>query len=405
MSSTKPLPRRSTRPPGSHLRSLPDWGRPLKIAAGRAYIVGLRQVQAIDAWSRVWQGSRHDQRHYELVDQTIPPFEYHYLILEDRAGSVRGIQPIFVCSQDILVGLPKRYAERIRRLAPRLTVFRILMAGSTVGEGGLGALPGDGKWCAWALGQALPLAARRLRASMVLLKEFPAEQRPVLDELPVLGYTRLASMPDVTLDLDFKNFDEHLQRSLSSSTRKDLRRKFRDAERLAPITMEVTNDISDRIDELYPLYLQVFERASQRFERLTPEYFRGLGRTMPDRTRFFIWSQAGKPIAFNSCTLHEDTLWGDYIGMDYGVALDLHLYFIIMRDVIDWCCRAGIRHYSGTSLNYEPKLRLGLRLLPLDLYVRHSNLMANGILGRAAPWLTPVRHDEFLKKFPNASEL
>ena len=377
----------------------------MKTEAGRAYLVGLREVRTLDAWSRLWQGSRHDQRHYELVDQTIPPFEYHYLVLEDPSGTVRGIQPVFVCAQNILDGLPGPLAERIRRLAPKLTVFRVLMAGSPVGEGGFCADPRDSKWCAWALGKAMPLVARRLRASMLLLKEFPAELRPVLGELSSLGYSRVPSMPDVTLDLDFQSFDEHLQRSLSAATRKDLRRKFRDAQRLAPVTMEVTNDISDRVDELYPLYLQVFERAEFHFERLTPEYFRGLGRTMPDRARFFIWSQGGKAVAFNSCTLHEESLWADYIGMDYGVALDLHLYFIIMRDVIDWCCRARLRRYCGTSLSYEPKLRLGLRLLPIDLYLRHRNPVANGILARVAPWLSPVRHDEFLKKFPNAQEL
>jgi len=405
MSRPEPQQARPSSRRGSRLRILPDWGRPVKTAAGRAYIVGLREVQALDGWSRFWQGSRHDQRHYELVEQTIPPFEYHYLILEDPAGSVRGIQPVFVHSQNILDGLPGRFAARIRRLAPDLTVVRTLMAGSPVGEGGLGAEPEDRKWCACALGLALPLAGRRLRASLVLLKEFPAQQRSVLDELPILGYTRLASMPDVTLDLDFHSFDEHLQRSLSSATRKDLRRKFRDAQRLPPVTLEVTNDISDRVDELYPLYLQVFERATMRFERLTPEYFRGLGRTMPDRARFFIWTQGGTPVAFNACTLHENSLWADYVGLDYRVALDLHLYFIVMRDLIDWCCRAGIRRYCGTSLSYEPKLRLGLRLLPMDLYLRHRNPIANGILGRAAPWLSPVRHDEFLKKFPNADEL
>jgi len=405
MSRPEPLPARPSRPRGSRLRSLPDWGSPVKTPAGRAYIVGLREARALDGWSRFWQGSRHDQRHYELVDRTIPPFEYHYLLLEDLSGAVRGIQPVFVCTQNILDGLSGRFAERIRRLTSKLSVFRILMAGSPVGEGGFGAELRDRKWCAWALGQALPLAGRRLRASMVLLKEFPAEQRPVLDELPALGYARLASMPDVTLDLDFKTFEEHLQRSLSPATRKDLRRKFRDAGRLAPVTMEVTNDISGRVDELYPLYLQVFERATMRFERLTPEYLRGLGRTMPDRARFFIWSQGGRPVAFNACTLHEDSLWADYIGMDYGVALDLHLYFIVMRDVIDWCCRAGVRRYCGTSLGYEPKLRLGLRLLPIDLYLRHRNPIANGILRRVAPWLSPARHDEFLKKFPNAGEL
>src|SRR6185295_20148354 len=102
MSSSKPSRAMPARPRSSRLRRLPDWGRPLKTPAGRAFIVGLREARALDAWSRFWQGSRHDQRHYELVDQTIPSFEYHYLLLEGPTGGVRGIQPVFVCAQSIL---------------------------------------------------------------------------------------------------------------------------------------------------------------------------------------------------------------------------------------------------------------------------------------------------------------
>jgi len=87
------------------------------------------------------------------------------------------------------------------------------------------------------------------------------------------------------------------------------------------------------------------------------------------------------------------------------VALDLHLYFIVKRDVIDWACRNGLRRYHSGALNYEPKLRLGFKLEPLDLYVWHRNRVANGILRRAAPWLTPARHDPFLRKFSNADDL
>jgi hypothetical protein len=87
------------------------------------------------------------------------------------------------------------------------------------------------------------------------------------------------------------------------------------------------------------------------------------------------------------------------------VALDLHLYYIVKRDVIDWACRNGVRRYASGPLNYEPKLRLGFKLLPMDLYLWHRNRVGNEILRRAARWLTPVRHEPLLKEFPNADEL
>jgi predicted N-acyltransferase len=284
-------------------------------------------------------------------------------------------------------------------------MMRTLMVGSPVGEGVLGSAGANSTSFARALADALVPAAERLRTPLIVLKEFPAECRPAFRVFLEGGYTRIPSMPYVSLDLDFADFEEHMRRSLSSSVRKDLRRKFRDTAAAAPLSMHVTNDISASVDELYPLYLQVYERSTLHFERLTPEYLARLGRDLPDRTRFFVWTQGGRPVAFNACTLHDGVLWAEYLGLDYRCALDLHLYFVVMRDEINWCCRNGVRRYCSTSLNYDPKLHLRFRLLPLDLYVRHVNGLVNWILGRAVPWLTPATRDATLRLFPNAADL
>ena len=380
---------------------------PVPIPSGRAYLVDRIQLLGIEEWRRVWTGSRRDARFFEILDATVPPFQYHYLVLEDPAGRVRAVQPLFVSTQDVLDGIPektRRAVDLLERLVPGLVRFRTLWVGSTVGESSLGALPRDRVWAAQALREALPAVARRLHAPLIVLKDFPAEWRFVLQEFVEHGYTRLPSMPSVALDLKFQTFDDHLA-DLSQKARGDLRRKFREAARLPPVSLEVRRDISDRVDELYPLYLQVHRRATRRFETLTPNYFRRLGREMPERCRFFIWSQQGRPVAFDACTLHNGELWADAIGLDYRVALDLHLYFIVKRDVIDWACRNGVRRYHSGPLNYDPKLRLGFRLEPMDLYVWHRNRVTNGILRRAAPWLSPARHEPLLQKFPNAGDL
>ena len=59
-----------------------------------------------------------------------------------------------------------------------------------------------------------------------------------------------------------------------------------------------------------------------------------LSRTMPDRARFFLWRQNGKAIAFSIALVHDETIYDDYLGLDYQVALDLHLYFYTFRDII-----------------------------------------------------------------------
>jgi hypothetical protein len=38
--------------------------------------------------------------------------------------------------------------------------------------------------------------------------------------------------------------------------------------------MSVTDDAASFVDEIYPLYLQVFERSRMKFEKLTKDFFR-----------------------------------------------------------------------------------------------------------------------------------
>ena len=159
------------------------------------------------------------------------------------------------------------------------------------------------------------------------------------------------------------------------------------------------------MDEIYPLYLQVHERSALKFERLTKAYFRSLGERMPDKARFFIWRQEGRIIAFSLAIVHEGVIYDDCLGLDYRVARDLHLYFYTLRDIISWAIKEGIEHYCSSPLNYEPKLHLACRLMPLDLYVMHTSRLLNPIFRRAVKLLEPTRHDPVLRRFPNAHEL
>ena len=376
---------------------------------GVAKVLTLAELQNCDAWKRAFQKKCKDHRYYEIVEETLKcGFEHHYLAVETRSGDVLAIQPVFFVRQNLVEGVPGKIhsiVDAIRKIFPRFLTMRVLMVGCAAGTGDLGACDEkDEAWVANALHGSLRIYAKQNKASLVVFKDFPANYRLALGALVSNEYARIPSMPMTRLPLTYANWDEYFH-TLSKATRKDLRRKFRKTEGALTIEMEVVNDVTPIVDEIYPLYLAVHERSQLKFETLTKDYFRAAGQRMPDDARFFIWRQNAKIVAFSFCLVCGDAIYDECIGLDYGVALDLHLYFYTLRDIISWALQQGLKYYYSNPLNYEPKLHLDCELVPLDLYIMHTNRLLNPIFRRLIKYLGPTRHDPVLRKFPNADQL
>ena len=374
-----------------------------------AKIVTGSELHNCDAWQRAFHNKCKDHRYYDIIEETLQGnFEHYYLLLEDDSGCVRGIQPVFFVRQNLVEGVPGKISsmvDRIRKIFPRFLTMRVLMVGCAAGTGDLGACnPKDEAWVANTLQASLSAYARHNKASLVVLKDFPANYRSELEAFPANGYARIPSMPMTRLSLHYQNWDEYFY-TLSKATRKDLRRKFRKAERAPKIEMEVVKDVTDLVDEIYPLYLAVHERSALKFETLTKDYFRAIAQQMPEQAHFFIWRQLGKIVAFSFCLVCDEKIYDECIGLDYSVALDLHLYFYTLRDIISWALEKGLKYYYSNPLNYEPKLHLDCELVPLDLYVTHTSSLLNPIFRRLIKYLGPTRHDPVLQRFPNADQL
>jgi predicted N-acyltransferase len=367
------------------------------------------QLSQVGAWRRAFANQRKDHRYYEIVEDTIlQEFDYRYFVFEDAAGEVRAVQPFFLLRQDVLQGAgPRalRWAGRVRKAFPRFLTMKTLMVGCAAGEGHLDhASEEHAAWVGARLHEMLVRYARRERVSMVVLKEFPAAYRAALSTFSNNGFTRVPSLPGVKIHLPYENFDQYMAQAVSKVTRKDLRRKFRDAD-AAGVTMEAMTDVSHCVDDVYPLYLQVYERSPLQFEKLTKEYLCRVGREMPDKARFFVWRQDGRAVAFSFCLAIGDELHDEYLGLDYAVALDLHLYFSTLRDVLGWAMANGYKWYCSSGQGYDPKRRLNARLAPLDLYVAHTWPGMNLLFKRLLPLIEPTRSEKTLPQFPNYDDV
>lgn len=378
-------------------------------SAGRVALMTRAELAHCQCWGHAFAGQRKDHRYYELVEDTIQHgFEYRYLGIKDDHGGFAAVQPCFLVDQDLAVGIRARVGaliDAIRRVYPRFLRLRTLMVGCVAGEGHLDGDASSMDANARLLAAALVPYARLLQAPLIVLKEFPAKYRGHLRCFRDQGFGRVPSLPMTRLSIDYANFDDYMKRALNSATRTKLRKKFRAAAQAPPIELNVVDDVAAIVDDVYPLYLQVYERSTLHFEKLTRDFFCNIGRRMPDKVRFFVWRQTGRIVAFILCMLEGDELYAEYIGLDYAVAFDLHLYHYTVRDLTSWAIANGYKWLRSSGLNYDPKLHLRHRLDPIDLYVRHTSPIVNAMLQCVLPWIEPTRYDATLRKFPNYDEL
>ena len=382
----------------------------IEIRGGKASIVRSVPDSLDRSWEDSYAGKCFKHPYYQLIQRALgEQFTQYFLILEKSDGK-SFVQPLFVVRESILKGLPSSLKQGfggwLQRRFPSMCEIRMLMVGCSTGEGTLAGRECDHPEVSMLLYEALPEVARRLNTSLIVLKDFPSSYRAALKYFSANGYARTPSLPACRIDLSYRDFEDYMERALSYKTRKNLRRKFRDADRLGKFSMEVIRDFTPVLDEIYPLYRQVVTRSKFHFEVLTAEYFAGLAAALEGKGRFFVWRDShGKIVAFALCVLDGKTLRDCYIGLDYEIALDAHLYFISLRDIFSWAMENQIERYYSSPLNYVPKLHLKLELAPLDLYIRHVSPVINFFFRHLIPILEPTRYDPILPKFPNFPDL
>ncbi len=371
----------------------------------------MADVRDLEPWA---DGLRHlakDHRYYEIVADTLN-FDCRALVLADESGRVLAVQPCFFVEQDLVVAAPhvvRTLVRIVRRIFPRFLRLKLLMAGCAAGEGHLSSAITAQPEHLPLFDAALRTAARENDARLIVWKDFPSTDRPVFATLKSIAAApapaHVASMPATRLALDFTSFDDYLARHLSHAMRKNLRRKFRALETAPPLVMSVTHDLGEEADAALALYEQVRARSPLQFERLTKSFLQQLSARMPERVRYFCWHQQGRLVAFSLCFIHDGVIYDEYLGLDYRVALDLHLYFVTFRDILTWALAQGLTAYHSTPLNYAPKRHLGFALAPLDLYFALPwptlHRLARPLLQR----MSPTGADPELAEFSNADEM
>lgn len=353
-----------------------------------------------EEWNKAYPNVLESYNYFKTLDEAnLEQFFLFYLMVYKGKEPV-GATTCFLLNYSLdtsINGPLRRVTNAIRKRMPNIFNIKAIVCGVPITDGKIGFV-GQSDEILSAILRRLERMAKKNKAPVIAFKDFGQPYTKILDPLKKIGFTRFDGLPTTMLDVRFKDFEEYLT-TLSSSNRYDLRRKFKKVDGRIKMEMEIVNDLKDGVlDEVYKLYLDIIAKHDMGFELLPVEFFKNITKNMPGQAKFFLWRIDGKLAAFLLCLISKDILIDYYVGLDYSIAHKYHLYFVKFRDILNWCIKNNIKRYEMGITGYEPKRRLGFKLLPQYIYVKLRNRAFRPIFNFICQFLKFENFDPSLKK-------
>ncbi|MBF0511470.1 MAG: GNAT family N-acetyltransferase [Candidatus Omnitrophica bacterium] len=297
-------------------------------------------------------------------------FTFYYILVYHRKELV-GAAPCFVVDYSLdtsISGLLRQLTNKITKIFPKLFSIKTLICGIPMGQGQVG-LNLSYSGVLEAIETRLESLARKIKAPLMAFKDFDASYDKTFEPLLKKDYLKINSLPMTRLKINFSNFEEYLK-YLGGDTRYDFRKKLKKAASVQIDSSIITHLDEQTLSEVYELYLQAVQMHDMNFEILPKDFFRLISVNMPQETKFFLWRMNGKLVAFNFFLVSDGVLLDYYLGFNYTLAFQYHLYFVRFKKTLDWGISQGLQVYEMGTTGYEPKRRLKFDLVPVYLYVK-----------------------------------
>jgi predicted N-acyltransferase len=346
------------------------------------------------AWNACFPEEVETYDYLLVVEQAgIAGFDFRYVVLRE-GDEVVAAMPAFLCryalETTLEAGRMKWAVERIRGLFSNILTLRLACLGSPCTENGaIGFHPRISEVRRPVLFAQLldtfEALAKAEGCSLMALKDLPQSiPSRIAPVLTGSGYAEITGMPTAWLDINFDTIDGYLT-TLSSGTRKDMRRKLRGREQ---VRVEYLIDFGEWLPSVMQLYLETRGRSEWQFEELTPAYFDGILKSMPGRSFCSMYFVDDELLAANLIVHDDDRLIDKFFCMDAEKGRPYNLYYLSWFTNLEYCLRHGIRRYQSGQAYYSNKVRLGSSLTPNAMYFRHRNPVLQFILKTISPLLT-----------------
>jgi len=339
--------------------------------------------------------------HKTLEESQLREFNLKYLLIR-RGEKLIGIIPFFIVEfsfATIIQGPLQRLILGVQKRIKNFCKIRILFVGAPTTEHiCLGISPEENiKEIIRAGLDKISEFAKKERLGTILFYNLREEDSDIAGLLRESGFIKIRNFPNTLITIEEKTLPDYLKR-LSRNARKDLRRKIKKTDDLVEIKTETSANIEGLQEQVHQLYMNNFRESDIHFETLTRLFFERISENLPRETKFFLFWENDKLIAFNLCLIRGEYCIDKCIGFDKELAHKYHLYHYSFLHNLQWCIKNGIKYYQMGITDYHPKIRLGAQLTPLYNYLHLTNPLYNLFARFIAPLTSPVLYDPTLKK-------
>lgn len=358
-------------------------------------LAGVGAVPEAD-WTRLFPLDAEGWDYYRAIEKAPPPgFRFEALVVR-AAGRIVAAAPVFhvVYRLDTpLQGAWRPLGDWLHRTLPRLVAHPVMGFGSPLADRcHLGLDPElDARSRAHALRALLDGLEAKAKAEgvrILAIKDLAdREIGPLHETIAAAGFTRIAGLPVCVADLPFKDEAAYVQ-SLSANNRSVLRRKLKTA---GNVQLETVTSIAGLEDEIFALYEET--RANSRFdygdfEQLSPAYFREVVAALGEKRAAVILARVdGRLLAMKLMFIERGRIIDKFWGMRYPEGRDHNLFFVCWMEGVRFALAHGATQYQSGQTAYAQKVKLGSRLDPMWVYVRHRWPLVNRAFRRFAPLL------------------
>jgi len=228
------------------------------------------------------------------------------------------------------------------------------------------------------------------KISIILVKDYSSEAALKPEEtLKRKRYHSFAVEPEMSVKVlpEWKTFADYMH-SMSKKYRNRAKSVMAKSQLLEQADFSA-HDIEHHIEEIYPLYKTLHDKAHFRLSALTPHYFFEMKNTYPEKFRLVVYKLNGKIVGFRSYFANQNQIEAHFIGVDNGLNREHSIYLRILYDFVNDAITSKKNELLLGRTAAEIKSTVGAVPTDLTCYIRHRNSLSNQIIRPFVDYLKP----------------
>lgn len=180
------------------------------------------------------------------------------------------------------------------------------------------------------------------------------------------------TLPNCKLKIRWVSFDQYLA-SMRSHYRYRLKKAVK---KFSGVQVDELADNSFFNEDMYQLYLNVYQRSNEKLEKLDISFFQNFP------AKILTFTLEGKAVAFVQLVENDRNLFFLFGGFEHSLNQKHDLYINMLLQIVDYGLQRGVKQIDFGQTTEETKLKLGALQEPKYLYVHHSNPIINALLSK-----------------------